>query len=930
MCRLPSLCLTSAVSDGAIVPPPAIQKVLRWEEQRSISTPAGLQTAASTPQDRPGVVTQESSDTIIHTPHPEGDRRYSVITDILANGVNRSSPEAARRASEPGQTVGVASPGSSSSNRAIYRKPVPPPKDKQKPGPLKITIPGSVEQATHPGPSVRRNSFLGARIETGEAGHHHRKDSAIEIPSTPMNIDQEDSNRSGGPANISKTPTKSSPDVAVRDFASVRNRRVWFVDQPPSPGSPPRKSPNTDQSQGIDAALATSSQSQRKTLHLYRGPLIPLRLGSNRQDARLMPSSEAKDKTVNQVNTGVQSKTKDSQTSRWAQQLMEDFARFGQDTEDSRLTAEDGIGITPPTGVVEATQESPREEIPTKEAPKYAYTPITTITGYDPRLLAHTRGLRRRPHLGEPAGISAFKDARVIRVSAMEAATKAQLERARENPSSGDKRVAQVSATQLIHTGVKAEAEEGTDRQPQKTETSTITLHQPMRPNFDLLASPPRLPPNSWPSLDIAGPHHPWQHGTSTGAERRQGRGTSGAKTEMSPYGTDSGPANGIIWPPLSPPTKDYQNGADLAISPKAASINYPEDLPPIIPTTSAPQLVATRERCERLYRRVSRLHPKGPSRETAMTPVAGPALTERYNNEVLGAKENPVPKPASHGMNMILVPYRPRVTTASLTYTSTYQALAPKRRSRQCLSVSSSSTESEQAALVPEPDAQKNLNQQQVPRLRGAAVREPATEAARTALTGRTQQQQQQHHDGAATAQVVHVVSQKRRSAQAGQTMTTGTAASTAAAWDPDGARRGSQKGSGRTGREALRGDAGADTDGRFSGTKTGKANGPRKVIPLKRDARRKAEPVGGPDLVVRAVAAYWDVIAPAFDAGSPISQRFSAGRSTWHDCVVFLLALVFVLVALLAAVWGVKGMLLVAGLGKAVVRGCMVLVGL
>lgn len=79
----------------------------------------------------------------------------------------------------------------------------------------------------------------------------------------------------------------------------------------------------------------------------------------------------------------------------------------------------------------------------------------------------------------------------------------------------------------------------------------------------------------------------------------------------------------------------------------------------------------------------------------------------------------------------------------------------------------------------------------------------------------------------------------------------------------------------------------------------------------------------------MLRALVAYWGVVAPVFDAGSPVSKRFAAGTSTWRDCVVYLLALAFVLGALLGAVWSVKGVLLIAGLGRAVARCGLVLVG-
>ncbi|OIW32245.1 hypothetical protein CONLIGDRAFT_678651 [Coniochaeta ligniaria NRRL 30616] len=900
-----------STSDGAIVPPPAIQRVLRWEEQRSMSTPAALQAGPSTPQSRPDIVTQESSDTVIHTPHPASDRRYSVMTDIFGNGAKRSSPAAPRRASEPGPSVEIASPGSSNSNRRIYRKPVPPPKDKQKPPPLKITIPDSVEQSTVPDPTTHQGPFLGSRIETGGASYQNIRDKAIKSPSTPMEIGQDENLRLGGPQNMDKTPIGSPPDVAVRDFASERNRKVWFVNHPASPGNSPKKSSSPDQSRCINAAPATSSQSQQRTLHFYRGPLIPLRLGPSQQDTRVMRSSEVETKPVDIIDIEVPSKPTDAQTSGWAQELMEDLASFGQDTKDSPLTTEHGTQSASPTGAVETRQGSSAKEITTKESPKSAYIPTTTITGYDPRLLVHTRGLRRRSLFDGPAEGSGCKDDRVIRISAMEAATKLQLERARENPGSRDSRAAQVSTTELIDTEVTSEAEVKTDLPPQKRKTSSTSVRQPTQPNFDLLASPPRLSPSVWPSLDIPAPHQR-PHRMPVRAEYQQERRTSGPRTEIVPYGPEPGPANGTMSSYQYLPTNDYHNGAGLSVPQKTALI-YAQEPGPMIPTTSAPQLAATRERCERLYRRVSRFHPKGPHREAAMTPAVGPVLAERYTN-ANGTRDKLTPTPGPHGRNTNMVPYKLPPTTASLTYTSTYQASVPKYRYMPSLSPSSSassSSRSEQSTPQSElngyQDDHQNQKRSQVP------VREPAMEAARTALVGT--------HYNAATTRIVHVVSRKRN----GKGQMTGTTASTAAAWGPDG-----QKGSGSG--EALP-DGSAGTDGPSGNTMTDKIARVRRIALKDPHAgaatRQKDKSAEISGLAVKGMLVYWSLIAPVFDAGSPISRRFSARRSTWHDCVVYLLALVFVLFAFLAAVWGIKGMLLVAGLGRTVVRACMVLVG-
>ncbi|KAK1771380.1 hypothetical protein QBC33DRAFT_523535 [Phialemonium atrogriseum] len=82
--------------------------------------------------------------------------------------------------------------------------------------------------------------------------------------------------------------------------------------------------------------------------------------------------------------------------------------------------------------------------------------------------------------------------------------------------------------------------------------------------------------------------------------------------------------------------------------------------------------------------------------------------------------------------------------------------------------------------------------------------------------------------------------------------------------------------------------------------------------------------------DVVGRFVRAYWVIVSPVFDPASPISLRFSRSQSTWMDCVVYLLALVFILSAVLVGAWAVKGFLVVSSILKALVRGFMLLLDL
>jgi hypothetical protein len=747
-----------------------------------------------------------------------------------------------------------------------------------------------------PGPSNRRHSFLGMRIEPGETGFHHIRDQTIVDPSTPMEIGQDEDSRLGGPPNMDKTPVGSPPDVAVRDFACEEKRKVWFVDYPSGLGTARRKSSSADQNRGVNGATVTPSQPQQRTLHLYRTPFFPLRLVPSQKDTSLEPESETKNNPVNLIDIGMPFETKVPPAAGWAQELMDDLAGLGQDTDNMPLITGDNRESPSPTEVVETRRDSPAAEETTTETPRSACIPTTTITGYDPRLLAHTRGLHRRVHSdGAPEGM-ACKDDRVIRISATEAATKLELERRQSREDNDrqhrDDRTTQVSTTELVSDESGPKAEKRTDSPPQKT-TST-SIQQPAQASFDLLASPPRLPPSVWPSLDIPAPHQR-QHRMPQHHERRST--FEPTSTEMIPYGVRPGPANGTT---LSLQHPGQYNRVELSV-PAKTSLIYAAREPAgsLVPTSSAPQLAATRERCERLYRRVSRLHsPQGPNRQAMMTP-ARPCFN--------GMNSTPTP-----AQDMNIVPYRrPVANTASLTYTSTFQASAPKYRYMPPLAPSRSSNSSPSlspstghpTSKKPHPEPDGHPTEVGLPR-------EPATEAARTALMG-TQ-------CSTATGRIVHVGSRKRD--KSGKAISSST--STAAASGPD-----------RQAPARLDGGS-ADTDGRSDerndkeGVRRITLRDPPHAGRLTDTRKKKGENgIFGP--VRKALVAYWRLIAPVFDAGSPVSKRFSAGNSTWHDCGLYLLALVFVLAAFLAAVWFVKGVLLVAGLGRAIWRGVLVLVG-
>jgi hypothetical protein len=81
--------------------------------------------------------------------------------------------------------------------------------------------------------------------------------------------------------------------------------------------------------------------------------------------------------------------------------------------------------------------------------------------------------------------------------------------------------------------------------------------------------------------------------------------------------------------------------------------------------------------------------------------------------------------------------------------------------------------------------------------------------------------------------------------------------------------------------------------------------------------------------DLLVKFVVRYWTLVAPVFNTVSPISKRLSAHQSTLHDCMIYLLALAFVLAGFLLTVWTVKGIALIVRGIRAVGEGFGVLVG-
>lgn len=95
---------------------------------------------------------------------------------------------------------------------------------------------------------------------------------------------------------------------------------------------------------------------------------------------------------------------------------------------------------------------------------------------------------------------------------------------------------------------------------------------------------------------------------------------------------------------------------------------------------------------------------------------------------------------------------------------------------------------------------------------------------------------------------------------------------------------------------------------------------------------------PGDSPILVLQAVltvvmqvgAAYWRLVKPVFMAESAVRQRFDQGKSTWDDFALYVLAMVFLLLGVLAGVWMYRGLVGSVKLVGVVGKACLVLAGL
>lgn len=96
--------------------------------------------------------------------------------------------------------------------------------------------------------------------------------------------------------------------------------------------------------------------------------------------------------------------------------------------------------------------------------------------------------------------------------------------------------------------------------------------------------------------------------------------------------------------------------------------------------------------------------------------------------------------------------------------------------------------------------------------------------------------------------------------------------------------------------------------------------------------------QPGDSPILVLQAVlavvmqvgAAYWRLVKPVFMAESAVRQRFEQGKSSWDDFALYVLAIVFLLMGVLAGVWMYRGLVGFVKLVGVVGKACLVLAGL
>lgn len=707
-----------------------------------------------------------------------------------------------------------------------------------------------------------------------------------------------------------------SETVGTKDFADEKQRHAAFVNHlshldrpdslPPAPVFTGRRNRSQSNSQSnVKSSSNNNSDGSgppRKPLR-YRVPLVPRRLGSKSepkgtstaQDAapEIPPKSpehlEISNPTLSRTTLLVTpmmtpAVTDDTEpTSGWAKQLIKDIEVVSRNPENARpnLSRDENLRLHTDLAWTRLAAGNTLAETDL-ETTKSASTPIITTTGYELAPMRQAQDLLKSHAFDGHVDDEIVKNGQVTRTISLLPPELIQI----QVTETTEEDMKDTPALNPIQAQAVRAVEAVTDIPllPKNTLVGPVFTPPPGTQNmYDLLASPPRLPPNVWPSLDIP------------------------VRDPLSQR-------------PVTAPSGDLQQQRQVFTSTTAHEVRpstAPEQRaePEIATTSSAHQLRPTRQRYDRLCRRVS-----------SLSPVK--ALVNRATSPTAASRDKSRERSTTRSDNT-----KTKAGAASPTSTSMYQQPHHNRSftSRRYFSNSTNSHNNNNSS--PTGSSSSSLitrSESDTPRRR-----KPAQEAARVALMGKT----------AAAAKIVQVSWPPSRK---------GSSASTTKGWTPRAISTSKPAGEKMGGNKvqqpadmkpAAAGDKQAQVEGqrdkKESQTEGGgdigipskdeKKDGKLRKVPL-RDGKTAATPsifkqVG--ELMVRFVVGYWMLIAPVFNAGSPISKRLSARESTWHDCIVYLLALVYVLIVLLVTVWTVRGVVMVAGVMSAVSKGLKVLVG-
>lgn len=814
--------------------------------------PTVLTPPTTPPLERPEILARDSSGTVIHTPvnnKTSDQRRFSVIAEILGNGNQpSSSPEASRRASEPSNSLQARR--RPSIEPRIRRKPIPSPESTAQRSKLKLSIPDNQsydillpDQAGHRGP------FLGAKTRPAPAPTQYYLDPATMSSLSPDAQRKMRNYQIYPQAPVYRESSRASimpATVQVEDFTDEKNRLVAFHNHLSHLDRPATLPPVPVFSSTQEANTSPTTQQKRKSLRLRRPSLVPRRLGSGAKDLENQPHEDTEAPTaeerasqqseippqppqsgmnitnptlsVDRTMSGTMTKDVEP-TSRWATELIQDIQVLSGGPENKPK------GLSVKTKLPEVCPVS----IAKLEATESACTRTTTITGYEAQPLQNAQKLLKGLVFDGPGDSVSNNPVILNSTPSPDKITVQVTEKADEIADKTIERVAdgvkEVTAAPL-------------------TKKARASIPSPQIPNTsDRLPSPPPAKSNILPKLVIPPlPSHlrPVTAPAVTMPRPVNSRTASYPRPSTAPGPQPSGPGTGI--------------------------------------TSSAHQLRPTRERYNRLCRRVSSLNRLDMSTDTFSRAISSTEASRGRSRDRASIKSDAT---MSGGR------------AASPTFTSIY--LHPHNHSLTSSLVSLKGNNTSSTSLDEEPVRQG----------------QPATEAARTALLA---------HPSPTKAKIVQVT---RKGSTASERQIAAMIA-----------ERDQKMGKGKTGRESKNETGSKDGEGGTEGLFKSKEEGVVKFA-LK-DGKRggkgkqsEALSKGSMELLVKFLLGYWTLVAPVFNAVSPISRRLSARQSTLHDGMVYLLALLFVLVGFLLAVWTVKGTVLAVRGIRAVGEGLGVLIG-